>query len=137
MPAMRRVVQSIFVVNSPQLRPLLPDGRAAISMAQWASISLPIRTSHNPAQNYALSMMIKGDSPGTKFQLRFTDTKTAVAGDHPWRMNFTVDETIAAWDNKWHKVFIPLPRFAEGGSWDNVILQQSHELIRLEISGSV
>ena len=71
------------------------------------------------AQNYALSMMIKGDSPGAKFQLRFTDTKTAVAGDHPWRMNFTVDETIAAWDNKWHKVFIPLPRFAEGGSWDN------------------
>ena len=71
------------------------------------------------AQNYALSMMIKGDSPGTKFQLRFTDTKTAVAGDHPWRMNFTVDETIAAWDNKWHKVFIPLTRFAEGGSWDN------------------
>ena len=71
------------------------------------------------AQNYALSMMIKGDSPGAKFQLRFTDTKTAVAGDHPWRMNFTVDETIAAWDNKWHKVFIPLTRFAEGGSWDN------------------
>lgn len=69
-------------------------------------------------QNYALSFMVRGNAPGAKFHLRFTDTKTS-ASDHPWRMNFTMDETTAKWDGKWHKVYLPLSRFAEGGSWDN------------------
>ncbi|MBN2765015.1 MAG: cellulase family glycosylhydrolase [Paludibacteraceae bacterium] len=69
-------------------------------------------------QNYALSFMVRGNAPGAKFHLRFTDTKTS-ASDHPWRMNFTMDETTAKWDGKWHKVYLPLSRFTEGGSWDN------------------
>ncbi|MDD2994635.1 MAG: cellulase family glycosylhydrolase [Paludibacter sp.] len=69
-------------------------------------------------QNYALSFMVRGNAPGAKFHLRFTDTKTS-ASDHPWRMNFVMDETTAKWDGKWHKVYLPLSRFAEGGSWDN------------------
>ncbi len=71
------------------------------------------------AQNYALSFLVRGNSPGAKFDLRFTDTKTTVATDHPWRMNFTMDETTAPWDGKWHKVYLPLTSFTEGGSWDN------------------
>ena len=67
--------------------------------------------------NYALSFIVRGDTPGTKFDLRFTDTKTG-ATDHPWRMNFTMDENTAKWDGKWHKVYIPLTSFVEGGSWD-------------------
>ena len=70
------------------------------------------------AQNYALSLLVKGNTVGAKFDLRFTDTKTTVATDHPWRMNFTMDETTAKWDGKWQKVYIPLTRFVEGGSWD-------------------
>ena len=69
-------------------------------------------------QNYALSFLVRGNTPGAKFDLRFTDTKTS-ASDHPWRMNFTMDETTAKWDGKWHKVYLPLSRFTEGGSWDN------------------
>lgn len=70
------------------------------------------------SENYALSFLARGNSPGAKFDLRFTDTKTS-ATDHPWRMNFSMDETTAKWDGKWHKVYIPLSRFTEGGSWDN------------------
>lgn len=70
------------------------------------------------AQNYALSMLVRGNTPGTKFDLRFMDTKKD-ASDHPWRMNFTIDENTVKWDGKWHKVFIPLTRFVDGGSWDN------------------
>ncbi len=70
------------------------------------------------SQNYALSFMVRGNAPGAQFHLRFTDTKTS-ASDHPWRMNFTMDETTAKWDGKWHKVYLPLSRFTEGGSWDN------------------
>lgn len=69
-------------------------------------------------QNYALSFLVRGNAPGTKFDLRFIDTKTS-ASDRPWRMNFTMDETTAKWDGKWHKVYLPLSRFVEGGSWDN------------------
>lgn len=46
---------------------------------------------------------------GAKFHLRFTDTKTSTT-DHPWRMNFAMDETTAQWDGKWHKVYLPLSR---------------------------
>ena len=70
------------------------------------------------AENYALSFIVRGNTPGTSFDVRFTDTKTG-ASDHPWRMNFTMNETTAKWDGKWHKVFIPFTNFIEGGSWDN------------------
>lgn len=72
------------------------------------------------SQNYALSLLVKGNTPGTQFDLRFIDTKTTVATDHPWRMNYTVDDTKVLWDNAWHKLYIPLSQFIEGGSWDNV-----------------
>jgi len=71
------------------------------------------------AQNYALAFIVKGNSPGTKFDLRFTDTKTTVVTDHPWRMNYTIDDSKVKWDNAWHKMYIPLSQFFDGGSWDN------------------
>jgi endoglucanase len=68
--------------------------------------------------NYALSLMIRSDAPGTKIEVRFIDSKKN-AEDHPWRMNFTIDESICKWDKKWHKVYIPLNKFIDMGSWDN------------------
>jgi len=70
------------------------------------------------SQNYALNFLVRGNSSGASFDLRFTDTKTG-SSDHPWRMNYTMTESKVAWDNKWHKVYIPLTSFVEGGSWDN------------------
>lgn len=73
------------------------------------------------SRNYALSFLVRGNVPGTKFEVRFTDTKTTAPGDHPWRMNYTVTESLAAWDGKWHKVTIPLKNFIDQGSFDNGI----------------
>ncbi len=70
------------------------------------------------AQNYALSLLVRGNSTGTSFDLRFIDTKTG-STDYPWRMNYTLDQTKVSWDSKWHKIYIPLSSFSEGGSWDN------------------
>jgi len=70
------------------------------------------------SQNYALSLLVKGNTPGTSFDLRFYDTKTAVVTDHPWRMNYTVNDSKVPWDNAWHKLYIPLSLFTDGGSWD-------------------
>jgi len=71
------------------------------------------------ANNYAVSFLVRGNTPGTKFDIRFVDTKTADPKDHPWRMGYTIDETTAPWDGKWHKIYIPLKNFMDQGAWDN------------------
>jgi len=67
---------------------------------------------------YALDFMVRGNTDGIKFDVRFIDTKTGTS-DHPWRMKYTIDNTLATWDKKWHHVHIDLGAFTEGGSWDN------------------
>ncbi len=71
------------------------------------------------ASNYELDFWVKGDTPGTKFQIRFVDSKSAVAGDHPWRMSYDADQTQVTWNGTWQQVKIPLKSFKETGSWDN------------------
>jgi endoglucanase len=71
------------------------------------------------ANNYELDFWVRGDSPGTKFQVRFIDTKSTVAGDHPWRISYTIDATRVTWNGTWQHVKIPLKNFMETGSWDN------------------
>ncbi len=72
------------------------------------------------ANNYAVSFLVRGNTPGTKFDIRFVDTKTTDPLDHPWRMEYTIDETLVPWDGKWHKIYVPLKNFKEMGSYDNV-----------------
>ena len=69
------------------------------------------------SKNYALSFLIRGIDPTTSIDVRFVDAKTATI-EHPWRMKYTVDQTKVAWDGKWHKLYIPLSSFAEGGASD-------------------
>jgi endoglucanase len=68
---------------------------------------------------YVLDFWVRGDTPGARIEVRFIDTKTTNAGDHPWRMGIAIDQNIAAWDGQWHHVQVPLKSFAERGSWDN------------------
>jgi len=69
--------------------------------------------------NFELDFWVKGDSPGTKFQVRFVDSKLAVAGDHPWRISFDIDQTRVTWNGTWQHLKIPLKSFTETGSWDS------------------
>jgi len=71
------------------------------------------------ANNYELDFWIKGDSPNTKFEMRFIDSKTTVAGDHPWRISYTIDQTKVNWNGTWQHLKIPLKSFKETGAWDN------------------
>ena len=71
------------------------------------------------SEGYAIDFMVRGNSPGIKFDVRFTDTKTQIAGDHPWRMGITIDGSNSAWDRKWHHIHIPLTSFNERGAWDD------------------
>jgi endoglucanase len=74
----------------------------------------------NIGSNIYLSLMVKGDTPNSKFHIRFVDSKTDIPEDHPWRMKFTIEENeTLKWDNQWHNLKIPLSMFTEQGSWDN------------------
>lgn len=70
-------------------------------------------------KNYELDFWVKGDTPGTRFQIRFVDSKTADPTDHPWRMSYDIDQTKVTWDGTWQHLKIPLNSFKETGSWDN------------------
>ncbi len=70
-------------------------------------------------EGYAIDLWLRGDTPGISFDIRFIDTKTGEPDDHPWRMRYTIDENLAAWNWKWRHVQIPLDEFTEHGSWDN------------------
>jgi len=71
------------------------------------------------SQGYLLDFWVRGDTPATRFDVRFIDTKTADPGDHPWRMTATIDQGLAPWDNQWHRVQMPLWAFVDRGSWDD------------------
>jgi len=71
------------------------------------------------ANNYELDFWIKGDSPNTKIEIRFIDSKSTVAGDHPWRISYTIDQTKVNWNGTWQHLKIPLKSFKETGAWDN------------------
>jgi endoglucanase len=67
--------------------------------------------------SYALDLMVRGDTPGLSFQIRFIDTKTQSATDYPWRMGIKIDESKASWDRRWHHLYLPLSTFSDLGSW--------------------
>ena len=68
--------------------------------------------------DYAIDFFVRGNK-GSKFDIRFIDTKTREPGDHPWRIRVTIDENAVSWDNRWNHLHIPLKNFTEQGSWDN------------------
>ncbi len=68
--------------------------------------------------DYGMHFWIMGNEATAGFHIRFLDTKTNDPDDHPWRMHYVVNESVAPWDNEWHEVFIPLSSFTEQGSWD-------------------
>jgi endoglucanase len=62
---------------------------------------------------------VRGNVTGTKFDIRFVDTKTSDPADHPWRIRTTLVDPTPSWDRRWHHVHIPLSQFTEQGAWDN------------------
>jgi endoglucanase len=92
------------------------------NFAQYNTVSFDFQPNKDLSRlknnGYALDFMVRGSTDGIKFDVRFIDTKTGTS-DHPWRMKYTIDNTLATWDNKWHHVHIDLGAFTEGGSWDN------------------
>ncbi|NUQ25108.1 MAG: cellulase family glycosylhydrolase [Saprospiraceae bacterium] len=71
------------------------------------------------SEGYALDFLVRGNTPGLEFDMRFIDTDTDSPNDHPWRMRVTIDETYAPWDGHWHHIHIPLADFTEHGAWED------------------
>ncbi len=70
-------------------------------------------------RNFAVDFWVRASGQAANFVLRFIDTKTDDAQDHPWRMDYTVRASDIDWDGTWQHLQIKLKDFKEGGSWDN------------------
>ena len=68
---------------------------------------------------YVFDCRIKGDVSTTSVDIRFVDTKTNDPSDHPWRMRYTINNSVVNFNNQWQHLQIPLKDFTEQGSWDN------------------
>ncbi|MEJ1237557.1 cellulase family glycosylhydrolase [Chryseolinea sp. T2] len=101
------------------------DGTFAINLAdvdQYFSVGMDFRPDIDmsllPENGYALEFWVKGNAPGSSFDVRFVDSNTGTA-DHPWRKGITIDQSMAAWDNSWHRIVLPLSTLQEKGSYDD------------------
>lgn len=99
-------------------------GKYSISWSgsnQYAQVCFDFKPNKDLSQlakmDYAVLFWLKCDKADTRFKVRFLDTKTGT-NDHPWRMDYTVDQSVVAMDGKWHLVYLPLKDFVEGGSYD-------------------
>jgi len=70
-------------------------------------------------EGYVIDFWVRCNSPDARIGIRFIDTKTNDPTDHPWRMLYIVNRSVAAWDGRWNHLQIPLNDFFEHGSWDN------------------
>ncbi len=75
--------------------------------------------SYLKANDFVLSFWLRAEGQRTSFDVRFVDTKTNDANDHPWRMKATISSDEINWNGLWQEIRIPLKDFKEGGSWDN------------------
>jgi endoglucanase len=92
-------------------------------VGQYSNIGLDFNPNKDLSRlvndGYVIDFWVRGDTPDTRFDIRFIDTKTDNPDDHPWRMRLTIDENLTAWDDQWQHVRVPLSDFTEHGSWDN------------------
>lgn len=88
---------------------------------QYQSISLDFRPdrdlSYLVEQDFALDFFVKGDTPGTSFDIRFVDSETDTPEDLPWRIRVTIDDEVT-WDNSWQHLHLKLSDFVEHGAWN-------------------
>ncbi|MBN1973458.1 MAG: glycoside hydrolase family 5 protein [Sedimentisphaerales bacterium] len=90
---------------------------------QYGKVSLrfvPVKDlSYLKSGNYKIDFYVRSNDPSTEFDIRFVDTKTGWYNDHPWRMRYKIDNSIAVWDGNWNHISIPLKNFTEHGSYDD------------------
>lgn len=66
---------------------------------------------------YVLDFFIRCDWEEAHIQARFEDTNEYFE-DHPWRMNYHVDNNVVPFDGDWQRVTIPLTDMQDQGAWD-------------------
>jgi len=71
------------------------------------------------SKKYALSLLIRGNTPYTQIDFSFTNSTNESTSSHPWCTNYTLNDNLIKWDGKWYKVYIPLSLFKEIGAWEN------------------
>lgn len=71
------------------------------------------------SQEYALDLMVRGDTPGVQLNIRFLDTDNGEVADRHWRMGVNINDLDVDWNGEWQRVHIPLSFFEEQGAWED------------------
>jgi len=99
------------------------SGKYAISFAdcgQYGSVRFSFRRARDlsvlAGGGWALELMAKTSSPGSRLEARFLNPEGA--GEMPWRMSCTLDDSNLPSDGQWHKIRVPLADMRETGAWN-------------------
>ena len=65
---------------------------------------------------YNLEFMARAEKP-VRFDVRFQNPESAAS--IPWRIRYSIDETLLPPDGTWHRIRIPLESMREHGAWVN------------------
>ena len=89
---------------------------------QYQSIGFDFRPnrdlSYLVANDFALDLFVKGDRPGTSFDIRFLDTDSDIPEDLPWRIRVTISDNQVDWNDDWQHLHLKLRDFVEHGAWN-------------------
>jgi endoglucanase len=65
---------------------------------------------------FSLEFRARTESP-VSFDVRFLNNESS--SSIPWRMRYTIDESVLPPDGRWHTIRIPLANMSEHGAWVN------------------
>jgi hypothetical protein len=68
-------------------------------------------------EGYKLEFHVRCDDPTGHIQARFEDTNDSFE-EHPWRMNYHVDDGVVPFDGAWQLVSVALTDMQDQGAWD-------------------
>jgi len=109
---------NFFVEDNPH------GGEYCIGMlypSQWNAIDmyfpLYLDLEELAEADYYLDLWFRCDDPTGHFEARFEDTDEGV-DEHPWRMNYHVDNSVLPFDGEWQHFQIRLKDMQDQGAWD-------------------
>ena len=108
---------SLYDINSAEGEFAIRWGNASQHDGFWFWFDRNGDFSELASAGYCLEFLARADKP-VRFDVRFLNPDDA--SSIPWRMSYTIDESVLPPDGMWHIVRIPFNDMREQGAWSHV-----------------
>lgn len=85
-------------------------------------------------QNFALDFWVKSTTPNLSFDVRFLANEKTSYNGIPWRMGYSINQTLANWNGEWQQIRLPLKDLQEKGGWKNAWYEPVGEFSWTDVS---